>query len=138
MSATVTDDAFLIKGLQLKPETIVHPLIYAKESWSGEKMVLLPSLIHEELDRERIVKGYATPKLKRHHGVVALATAFARVKDWESYGATVADKDSVGGVIEGLREGEYEKTVVLVNRYDGIDLPDDTCRILIFDGKPYS
>jgi hypothetical protein len=25
-----------------------------------------------------------------------------------------------------------------VNRYDGIDLPDDTCRILIFDGKPYS
>ncbi|MDA8451055.1 DEAD/DEAH box helicase family protein [Acidovorax sp. NCPPB 3859] len=138
MSATVTDDAFLIKGLQLKPETIVHPLIYAKESWSGEKMVLLPSLIHEELDRERIVKGYAAPKLKRQHGVVALATAFARVKDWESYGATVADKDSVGWVIEGLREGEYEKTVVLVNRYDGIDLPDDTCRILIFDGKPYS
>ena len=27
---------------------------------------------------------------------------------------------------------------MLVNRYDGIDLPDDTCRILIFDGKPYS
>ena len=101
-------------------------------------MVLLPSLIHEELDRERTVKGYAAPKPKRQHGVVALATAFARVKDWESYGATVADKDSVGGAIEGLREGEYEKTVVLVNRYDGIDLPDDTCRILIFDGKPYS
>lgn len=138
MSATVTDDAFLIKGLQLKPDTILHPLTYAKESWSGEKMVLLPSLIHEELDRERMVKGYAAAKPKRQHGVVALATAFARVKDWESYGAKVADKDSVGEVIEGLREGKYETTVVLVNRYDGIDLPDDTCRILIFDGKPYS
>lgn len=138
MSATVTDDAFLIKGLQLKPETILHPLTYAKESWSGEKMVLLPSLIHEELDRERIVKGFAVPKPKRRHGVVALATAFAKVKDWQSYGATVADKDSVSEAIEDLREGEYEKAVVLVNRYDGIDLPDDTCRILIFDGKPYS
>lgn len=138
MSATVTDDAFLIKGLQLKPDTILHPLTYAKESWSGEKMVLLPSLIHEELDRERMVKGYAAAKPKRQHGVVALAMAFARVKDWESYGAKVADKDSVGEVIEGLREGKYETTVVLVNRYDGIDLPDDTCRILIFDGKPYS
>jgi len=138
MSATVTDDAFLIKGLQLKPETILHPLTYAKESWSGEKMVLLPSLIHEELDREKIVNGFATPKPKRRHGVVALATAFAKVKDWEAYGATIADKDSVSEVIEDLREGEYEKTVVLVNRYDGIDLPDDTCRILIFDGKPYS
>ncbi|CAJ7948801.1 Superfamily II helicase [Burkholderia pseudomallei] len=138
MSATVTDDAFLIKGLQLTPETIIHPLTYSKESWSGEKMVLLPSLIHEELDRERIVKGYAVPKPKRRHGVVALATAFARVKDWEAYGAIVADKDSVGEVIDNLRNGEYEKTVVLVNRYDGIDLPDDTCRMLIFDGKPYS
>ena len=35
--------------------------------------------------------------------------------------------------MEGLK-----KTLVLVNRYDGIDLPDNTCRILIFDGKPYS
>jgi hypothetical protein len=25
-----------------------------------------------------------------------------------------------------------------VNRYDGIDLPDDACRILVFDSKPYS
>lgn len=51
MSATVTDDAFLVKGLQLTPETIIKPLTYAEESWSGEKMVLLPSLIHEQLDR---------------------------------------------------------------------------------------
>ena len=138
MSATVTDDAFLIQGLQLKPETILHPLTYAKERWSGEKMVLLPTLIHEELDRDQTVKAYAAPNPKRQHGVVALATAFARVKDWEAYGAAIADKTSVGDVIEGLRQGQYEKTVVLVNRYDGIDLPDDTCRILIFDGKPYS
>ena len=26
----------------------------------------------------------------------------------------------------------------IVNRYDGIDLPDDMCRILIIDSKPYS
>ncbi|WP_029508591.1 helicase C-terminal domain-containing protein [Leuconostoc fallax] len=26
--------------------------------------------------------------------------------------------------------------LVLVNRYDGIDLPDDRCRILIIDGLP--
>ena len=31
-----------------------------------------------------------------------------------------------------------KKTVVLVNRYDGIDLPDDTCRVLVFDSRPYS
>ena len=138
MSATVTDDAFLVKGLQLKPETIINPLTYAKESWSGEKMVLLPSLIHEDLSRERIVKGYGTPNPKRRYGVVALAPAFARIRDWELHGAIVANKETVADVIQDLRRGEYERAVVLVNRYDGIDLPDDTCRVLIFDGKPYS
>ena len=60
MSATVTDDAFLVKGLQLKPDTIINPLTYVNERWSGEKMVLLPSLIHDDMDRERIVKAFGT------------------------------------------------------------------------------
>lgn len=138
MSATVTDDAFLVKGLQLLPETITKPLSYAKETWSGEKMVLLPSLIHDDLDRGRIVKGLAVPNPKRRFGVVALAPSFTRTKDWEAYGAIVAKKDTVSGIIDGLKRGEFEKAVVLVNRYDGIDLPDDSCRILVFDSKPYS
>jgi replicative superfamily II helicase len=138
MSATVTDDAFLVKGLQLAPETITKPLSYSKETWSGEKMVLLPSLIHDELDRERIVKGFAAPNPKRRFGVVALAPSFNRTKDWEAYGTIVANKETVGGVIDGLKRGEFEKAVVLANRYDGIDLPDDSCRILVFDSKPYS
>ncbi|MEE9303360.1 MAG: DEAD/DEAH box helicase family protein [Thiotrichaceae bacterium] len=138
MSATVTDDAFLVKGLELQPETILKPLTHAKESWSGEKMVLLPSLIHEELSRERIVKNYAKPNPTRHFGTVVLASSFARTKDWESYGATVARKDTVAIAVKELCKNEYEHAVVLVNRYDGIDLPDNACRILIFDGKPFS
>jgi len=138
MSATVTDDAFLVKGLQLAPETITKPLSYAKETWSGEKMVLLPSLIHEELDRELIVKGFGVPNPKRRFGVVALVPGFNWTKDWEGYGAIIAKKETVSNIIDGLKRGECEKAVVLVNRYDGIDLPDDSCRILVFDSKPYS
>jgi replicative superfamily II helicase len=138
MSATVTDDAFLVKGLQLAPETITGPLSYPKETWSGEKMVLLPSLINEELDRERIVKGLAVPNPKRRMGMVALVPSFYRTKDWEAYGAVIAKKETVSALIDGLRKGEFERTVVLANRYDGIDLPDDSCRVLIFDSKPYS
>jgi replicative superfamily II helicase len=138
MSATVTDDAFLVKGLQLDPATITKPLSYAKETWSGEKMVLLPSLIHEELDRERIVKCFAVPNAKRRAGIVALIPSFNRTKDWEAYGAIVAKKETVANIIDGLKRGDCENAVLLVNRYDGIDLPDDTCRILVFDSKPYS
>lgn len=138
MSATVTDDAFLIKGLQLLPEVIVKPLTYSKERWSGEKMVLLPSLIHESLERGEIVHAVGPPNANRKYGRVALTSSFLKTKDWETYGAVIANKDNVAETIESLRQGQYERTIVLVNRYDGIDLPDATCRVLIFDGRPFS
>ena len=138
MSATVTDDAFLIKGLRLAADTIIKPLTYPKERWSGEKMVLLPSLIHESLDRGLIVKSFGVPNAKRQYGVVALVPGFNWTKDWQAYGATIAKKETVAGALDVLRDGTFDKAVVLVNRYDGIDLPDETCRILIFDSRPYS
>lgn len=138
MSATVTDDAFLVKGLRLSPETISKPLTFSEERWSGEKMVLLPSLIHEDLSRQEIVHSFAPPNPKRTFGVVALAPGFNWTKDWQTYGATVASKDTVTVSINNLRSGQFGNTLVLVNRYDGIDLPDDACRVLVFDGKPFS
>lgn len=138
MSATVTDDAFLIKGLQLQPATVLKPLVYERESWSGEKMILLPSLINSLLERTSIVSTFGPTDARRSSGVVALATSFKNTADWAAYGARVAKTETVWTDVEGLRKGSYAQTLVLVNRYDGIDLPDDSCRILIVDGKPYS
>jgi replicative superfamily II helicase len=138
MSATVTDDAFLVKGLQLGPETITKPLTYEKETWSGEKMILLPSLMHEDLSRAEILAKYAKPSAKRRGGRVVLAPSFVRATEWKNAGATVADADDIAARIESLRIGKVDDTIVLVNRYDGIDLPDASCRVLIFDSKPYS
>ena len=58
MSATVTDDSFLVKGLRLASETIRNPLVSKNERWSGEKMILIPSLIHESLDRGLMAVSY--------------------------------------------------------------------------------
>lgn len=138
MSATVTDDAFLVKGLQLAPKTITCPLTFASETWSGEKMILVPSLIHEDLDHAAMVQHFAGPSSKRRYGRVALVPSFDKAKPWEKSGATIADSDSISDVVGALKKDEFEKTVVLANRYDGIDLPDKACRILIFDSKPYS
>jgi hypothetical protein len=35
--------------------------------------------------------------------------------------------------VEKLKNG-YVGLVILVNKYDGIDLPEDACRILVIDG----
>ncbi|MBF0626736.1 MAG: DEAD/DEAH box helicase family protein [Magnetococcales bacterium] len=139
MSATVTDDAFLVKGLRLSPETITKPLTYEKETWSGERMVVIPSLIHDSLDHDYILNKFKKIwKNGKKFGIVVLTSSFAKSNNWKDQGAIIVDKNTIGQAVEDLRQGNYDKTVVLVNRYDGIDFPDDTCRLLIFDSCPYS
>src|SRR5690606_7390236 len=45
MSATTQDDAFFIKGLGLEIDSIINPLTNPDLKWSGEKMIIIPSLL---------------------------------------------------------------------------------------------
>lgn len=137
MSATVTDDSFLVKGLRLNQETILKPLVYKKEKWSGEKMILIPSLIEESLSRSPIVAHFASPKGKLKYGTVVLVPSFKYTLDWEKYGAIIAKTETIVADVDKLRKGQFSPALVFANRYDGIDLPDDMCRVLILDSKPY-
>ncbi len=136
MSATVTNDAFLVKGLGLASETIKQPLVDKNEKWSGEKMILIPSLINAALDRATIIKAFAKPQPKRPFGIVAITPSFKRAKEWEAAGAIQATAKLIYGAIENLKKGDGEKALVIANRYDGIDLPDSACRVLIIDSNP--
>jgi len=138
MSATVTDDSFLVKGLGLAPNTIQNPLVDPNETWSGEKMVLMPSLIDERLSRASIVKVFSKENVVRQFGIVVLVPSAKRCADWGKYGARVVDKGSINQALESLRNRTYSKAIVLANYYDGIDLPDNMCRILVIDSKPFA
>ena len=138
MSATTNNDAFFIKSLGVEVDVVKEPLKYAGEKWSGEKMILIPYLIHEDLNRVLIVNRFAQEDPKRKFGVVALTPSNDHAEFWKQRGAKMADRSSIGSVISELRSGIFNQTVVLSNRYDGIDLPDDTCRILILDSKPFA
>jgi replicative superfamily II helicase len=137
MSATVADDSFMVKGLGVSETAISMPLTFRDEKWSGEKMVLIPSLIDSSLTRENIVALFAKPKAGRKSGIVVLSPSFENCKDWEAYGSVVARKEDIQEKVKALRDRNCEKTLVIVNRYDGIDLPDDACRILVIDSKPH-
>lgn len=138
MSATVSDDSFLVKGLGLSPATVQSPLVDPTETWSGEKMVIMPSLIDDALGRAEIVSAFGLPNQSRKHGVVALVPSEKRSVDWGKYGARVVDKKSIDAAVGDLRNKDYAKSLVIANYYDGIDLPDDTCRILVIDSKPFA
>jgi replicative superfamily II helicase len=137
MSATVSDDAFLIKGLGLNSNTIRNPLCIENEKWSGEKMILIPSLIDDSLNRSEIVSFFGKTSSNKKFGVVALTPSFKGTKDWEKYGSTVVNSSIINQELENLKNKNYEKTLVIANRYDGIDLPDFMCRLLVMDSSPY-
>lgn len=138
MSATLSDDSFFIKDLGIDSDVIKNPLRIKSEKWSGEKMILFPSCIADELNQSVVAQYLCNNEEKRDYGVVALLPTFKRAKYWENYGAVVSGPNNIYRLVENLKNGKYEKTVVIANRYDGIDLPDKSCRILAVDSKPFA
>lgn len=137
MSATTQDDSFFIKGLGFDIASVTTPLTNKEQRWSGEKMILIPSLINESLDREAIIHDFAKPNSKLKFGRVILTPSFSKNKQFERIGAIVATSSNIYEKVKQLKDGIYNEAVVFVNRYDGIDLPDNACRILILDSKPF-
>lgn len=137
MSATTQDDSFFIKGLGFDIESVTNPLTNKELKWSGEKMILIPSLISEELERDSVISWLAKPNPERQFGTVSLVPGFSKKKQYESIGARVATTNDIFDAVKSLKDGNYTQAVVFANRYDGIDLPDSACRILIIDSKPY-
>lgn len=137
MSATTQDDSFFIKGLGFDINSVTQPLTCKNQKWSGEKMILIPSLIHDSLQRDVIVNWLAEPDEEKDYGIVALTPSFTKNKQYESIGANVADSNDIFNKVKQLKNGIYKETIVFANRYDGIDLPDNACRILLIDSKPF-
>lgn len=136
MSATTQNDSFFINGLGLSVDSIKNPLVDLDTKWSGEKMILIPSMIREECGRDTIISSFAK-KIRKKFGIVAITSSGKQAKIYEKYGAKVCDSSNIFTLISDLKNGSVEDTVVIANRYDGIDLPDESCRLLIIDSLPF-
>ncbi|KAB2277884.1 DEAD/DEAH box helicase family protein [Staphylococcus epidermidis] len=136
MSATTQDDAFCIKGLDFSIDTVKKPLKYEKQKWSGEKMVLIPSLISDNLDRNLIVTQFSKMN-QTNFGMVSITPNTYLSNQYQELGGIVTDSTNIFKEIEKLKKKDFEKILIINNRYDGIDLPDEACRVLILDSLPF-
>ncbi len=133
LSATLIDDSILLKEFGVTRDAAIKTIRPPIVGDIGERMILAPSLIDKGLEPE--IPGLCKKVADRGYNVVVLVPSFKAGDRWTSAGATVVPKDDVGATVEKLRttKGNF---VVLANRYDGIDLPDDACRVLVLDGVP--
>lgn len=135
MSATTQDDSFFIKGLGFSEKSIETPIQFSMLKWSGEKMIIIPSQIDHSLTREVIIESFFDAENKPY-GTVSLVPSSFRANDYPAEGVCVSSQENISSIIDALRNKDFANKIVLVNRYDGIDLPDSSCRVLIIDSMP--
>lgn len=138
MSATTQDDSFFIKGLGLSPDSVLTPLTSKTKKWSGEKMILFPAVIDERLNQESLRKCVATPGIfgTKSCSVLVPGYRMATIEYKERGCYLVSNEEEMDKALGAMRSGTQQIPIIFVNRYDGIDLADNMCRLLVIDSLP--
>ncbi len=131
MTATLADDSILSTHFNLKKEHLYNVITPEKVGDIGERMILIPQELNNEITDDELKKYYKY--LSKAHNVVIIVPSDYRLKYWKDVADLIIDKHNIETEIE-LLKNNHKGLVILVNRYDGIDLPNDACRILVIDG----
>jgi Type III restriction enzyme, res subunit/Helicase C-terminal domain len=131
MTATLADDSVLVTHFGASPDKLGDPIVPNSSQSMGERMILMPQELNPDIElpeiRELLVK------LAQKENVVVIVPSGPAAETWEDVADQILVGDDVASGVEKLRAGHVGLTV-LINRYDGIDLPDGACRVLaIFD-----
>jgi Rad3-related DNA helicase len=97
-------------------------------------MILPVALIDPDLSKIAIAKLCRAASAAAN--VVVLTSSGAQAEIWAKEGATFKQGADVDRTIADLRMAPRGKYVVFAQRFDGVDLPDDACRVLVIDGSP--
>jgi hypothetical protein len=133
LTATLADDSVLVTHFGADPACVGKPITPGAADDIGDRMILAPQEVRPDWT-DQDIKEYVTD-LACTYNVIVIVPSGNRAEFWRD----VADDELYAG---NLREGierlkdNTHGLVVLVSKYDGVDLPDDACRVLVIDGLP--
>lgn len=133
MTATLSDDSILVTHFGADPAKLKEPITAASLQAMGERMILMPQELNPELKLAEVQSLLA--EISEEHNVVVIVPSQKAAAAWTD----IADQTLIGnGVSAGVARlrAEHVGLTVLINRYDGIDLPQDACRVLAIVGLP--
>ena len=133
MTATLVDDSVLSSHFGLKRDSIGSPLVPDTAGDIGDRMILFPQAINTDLS-DNDIKMFCKC-VSNSINVVVIVPSKYRANFWRDKADKILDKDNLHQGIEELKNNKTGLTV-LINRYDGIDLPGDACRLLVIDNLP--
>ncbi|SCG83984.1 hypothetical protein DW1_2420 [Proteiniborus sp. DW1] len=133
MSATLADDSILVSHFNVNIEKLDKIITPARADDIGDRLILVPQEINTNLTDDDLKNKFK--ELSKIHNVIVIVPSDYRAKYWNDVADDVLRSSNLHTGIQKLKNG-HVGLVILVNRYDGIDLPDSACRILVIDGLP--
>lgn len=133
LTATLADDSLLVSHFDADTLSTRKPITPGAADDIGDRMILIPQRIQPNWSDEAI-KQYLCDLSKRLN-VAVIVPSHSRASWWSDVATFVVDASNIENQV-GQLKAAHRGLVVLVNKYDGIDLPDDACRVLVVDGLP--
>lgn len=145
LTATLADDSVLVTDLDADPALVSNPVTPGSASDLGDRMILAPVTLNPTLDDEAIRQLAAQFAAGDRNGdgkrdskpinVVVLVPSTKAASAWKPYAKRIHHVGDLEAGVAELRSG-HVGLVVLVNKYDGVDLPGSACEMLVLDGVP--
>lgn len=138
MSATIADDSEIVRTFDASKSFVSKPLSSSSLAGISERMILIPALMAFSQDiRESIARIIRWTTSQKKLGAVVLTPSNYAASLWDDDEFTIASGSSeVERYVNALQDESIVGPVIFANRYDGIDLPGNSCRLLIMDGLP--
>lgn len=145
LTATLADDSVLVTNLKADPKNLTNVVTPGSAADLGDRLVLAPVELNPTLDDaaiRQLAKGFSIgdrdgdghPET-RPVNVVVLVPSTAKAEQWSHLADEVFHVQDLDEGVARLVAG-HVGLVVLVNKYDGIDLPGTACELLVLDGIP--
>lgn len=99
-------------------------------------MILIPDLMPFKFDLKKAIEKLVEWTAKLKLGAVILAPSSKAAAQWSEVATLAEGSHNVENLVEELQTGKTYGPAVFANRYDGIDLPGDSCRLLVMSGLP--
>lgn len=137
MSATIADDSEIVRTFDADSRLVSDPLTSRSLAGVSERMILIPELMPFKFKvREAVEKLLESTTKKRELGAVVLVPSDRAAEKWNKAAIFAEGSTEVQAKVDALLAGTERGPVVFSNRYDGIDLSGDSCRLLVMDGLP--
>jgi len=136
MSATIADDSEIIRTFDADPRSVQDALSSRSLAGVSERMILIPDLMPFKFDARKTIETLVEWTSKQNFGAIILVPSNKAAEQWSGIATVATGSREVEALVEALQARTTSGPAVFANRYDGIDLPGDSCRLLVMSGLP--